>query len=197
MARSWHTSAAAFVTIALAAAFLAGICPSSALAQKTNTPPSFLLGTVPADPGVNVSVPLYFTPGAGQPIHSAHLEVEFVSNSVKFDKAEKGTASAVENFNLKVDSKNLPPDQNIQHTHLDIDMAVADADAKKSLPEGLLAFLNFQVPTNAKSFSIELKPVAFSALDAAKKPVKLAAESGKIIVSLPDVPMVGCFFFTH
>jgi hypothetical protein len=183
--------------VAIVAVTLASSCPLGAFAQNANGPSSFLIGTVPADPGTSIAVPLYFTPGTGQPLRSVHLEIEFVSNSVKFDKADKGTASSVQNFDLKVESKELPPDKNLQHTKLAIDVAVTEAGAKKSIPEGLLSFLNFKVPANAKSFAIELKPTLVSALDEAQKPVKATVEPGKIIVSLPDEPMAGCFFFTH
>src|SRR5262249_18744948 len=121
-------------------------------AQENGGVPSFLLGTVSGDPGSSASIPLYYTPGKGQPIPSLHRDVEFVSNSVKFDNADKGTASSLQDFTLKTDSKELPPDKNLQRTRITIDIAVPDADPKKSLPEGLLAFLNFNVPTNAKSF---------------------------------------------
>jgi hypothetical protein len=69
------------------------------------------------------------------------MDVEFVSNSVKFMKAEKGTASTVQDFDLKVGSTELPPDaKNIHRTRLSIDLAVKDAGPKKGLPEGLLSF---------------------------------------------------------
>ena len=197
MVRCWNSSIVRVLFRGAVITVLAGILASPLLAQKNNAPPTFLIGTVAGDPGTSASIPLYFTPNASQPVHSIHLEVTFVSNSVKFDKAEKGTASAVQDFDLKVASTELPPEQNLQHTKLDIQIGIADSDTKKTLPEGLLAFLNFNVPDNAKSFAIELKPVVIAALEPGKKPVKVSVEPGKIIVALPDAPMPGCFFFTH
>jgi hypothetical protein len=71
------------------------------------------------------------------------------------------------------------------------------SDSKKSLPEGLLAFLNFTIPENAKPFSISLNPISISAEDVSKKNVEVAAEPGKVIVSIPDAPLAGRFFFSH
>ena len=186
---------------AIAALIFAVSGSRAAAAQQgggNNEPPAFILGTVSGDPGTTTGIPLYFKTGGGKPIRSAHLEVEFVSNSVKFAKADKGAASAVQDFDLTVDSNELPPDdKNIKRTRLIIDLAVKDSDPKKSLPEGLLSFLDFSVPTDAKSFSIELNPRVVSAQDAAKASVKVRGEAGKIIIALPDEPMAGCFFFTH
>ena len=161
-------------------------------------PFSLILGTVASDPGTTAAIPLYYNLLPGDALRSVHLEIEFVSNSVKFDKAEKGPAAELQEYDLAVEVKELPPDdKKISRTRLAIDVSVADSDTKKTLPEGLWAFLNFRVPPEAQPFSISLKPVSVSAQDTSKKPVKVAAEEGKIIVSIPDVPLVGCFFFTH
>jgi len=201
MGRSRYISFASTLMGAITALFLAGAGSWPAAAQQGggyNEPPAFILGTVSGDPGTTAGVPLYFKTGGGKPVRSAHLEVEFVSNSVKFAKADKGTASAVEDFDLTADSKEFPPDdKNLKHTRISLDIAVKDSDPEKALPEGLLSFLNFDVPTDAKSFSIELNPRVVTAQDAAKAAVKVRAESGKIIIALPDEPMPGCFFFTH
>ena len=159
---------------------------------------SLILGTVAGDRGSSVSIPLYYQPGKNPPLRTAHLEVEFVSNSVKFAKAEKGLAAETQDYDLAVDVKELPPDKKkVQRTRLGIDVSVAEADPQKSLPEGLWAFLNFRIPADAKPFSISLNPVSVSGQDTQKRKVDLAVEAGKIIVSVPDVPLVGCFFFNH
>ena len=177
-----------------------GAAPTASASKSAppSEPASLILGTVAGDRGTTVSIPLYYQPGKNPPLHSLHLEVEFVSNSVKFDKAEKGVAAETQDFNFAIEAKDLPPDaKNITRTRLSIDVSIADPDPKKSLPEGLWAFLSFRIPPEAKPFSITLNPGPISAQDPQKKPVPLAAEAGKIIVSVPDAPLVGCFFFTH
>jgi len=164
-------------------------------------PGNLILGTVAGLPGTTIAIPLYYQASHGSSIRSLHLEVEFVSNSVKFGQAEKGVASGQQDFDLAVAAQELPKDEKdekgLQHTRLSIDVTVADSDHTKTLPEGLWAFLNFRIPTDAKPFSISLNPVSTSAQDAAQKPVPVNAEAGKIIVSIPDEPLAGCFFFTH
>lgn len=170
---------------------------SHAAALQDSDRPSLILGTVAGERGTSVTIPLYYKPGRGAAPRSLRLDVTFVSNSVKFAKAEKGIAAETQDFDLAVRAAELPPDNNIVRTRLSIDVAVADADNKKVLPEGLWAFLEFRIPPEAKPFSISLEPSSVSAADAAKKPVEVAAEAGKIIVSVPDEPLAGCFFFTH
>lgn len=157
-----------------------------------------VVGTVASEVGTTVAIPVYFEPGKNSGVRSLHMEIDFVSNSIKFAKAEKGIASKGLNFEINVAANELPPDdKKISHTRLKVDVSVTDADASKSLPSGLVAFLNFNIPENAKPFSISLTPLTVSGEDAAKKPVEVAAEAGKVIVSIPDAPLAGCFFFSH
>lgn len=186
-------AAVAFVLVFLAAPF--------ALAQQDsagNEPPTFILGTVSGDPGRIIGVPLYLKADDNQPIRNARLELEFVSNSVKFSKADKGPAASEQDFELNVSATEAAPDdKDIRRTRISIDIAVNDSDTTKSLPNGILTFLNIDVPNDAKSYSIDLNPISYSAQNAAGDSVQLKAEAGKLIVVLLDVPLAGCFFFTH
>jgi hypothetical protein len=159
---------------------------------------NLVLGTVASERGTTATIPLYYQPGKNTRLRSLHLELDFVSNSVKFIKAEKGVAAAVQDYDLSFDAKELPPDdKKITHTRINIGISLPDAETKKSLPEGLWVFLNFNIPPEAKPFSIALNPISISAQDLARKPVEVAGEAGKIIVSVPDEPLAGCFFFSH
>ena len=173
-----------------------------AVAQQRKTgqesAPDLILGTVASERGTTVSIPIYYQPGKSGGLRSVHLEVDFVSNAVKFTKADKGLAAQAQDYTLTVAAKELPPDEKkITRTRLSMDVSVPEADSTNPLPEGLWAFLNFRIPPDAKPFSISLNPIAISAQDLSKKPAKVESEAGKIIVSVPDEPLVGCFFFTH
>lgn len=185
-----------------------GICAlslalaSSALAQKAKSPTepagNLIVGTVAAERGTVAAIPIYYEPGKNGAIGRLDIELDFVSNSVKFARIEKGVASEGQTFEAKADAKEQPPDdKNIKHTRLNLSFALPEGATNKSLPSGLLAFLNFDVPPEAKPFSIALNPITVAAQDAAKKPAQVVAEAGKIIVSVPDEPLAGCFFFTH
>ena len=171
---------------------------AAAQASEARAPANLILGTVASDRGTTATVPLYYQPAEDTPIRSLHLEVDFVSNSVKFAKAEKGIAAEIQDYDLTVETEELPPnDQGLSRTRLKIDIAVVDSDSSKALPKGLWTFLEFRIPEDAKPFAISLTPASVSAQDEAGQPVEVTVEAGKVIVSVPDEPLVGCFFFTH
>ena len=173
--------------------------PPSAAAQAAGAgQANIILGTVAGDRGTTAAIPLYYQPAENTPIRSLHLEVDFISNSVKFSRAEKGIAAEIQDYDLTVEAEPLPDDdQGLSRTRLIIDVAVADGDPGKALPQGLWSFLEFRIPPEAKPFAISLTPASVSAQGASQQPVPVAAEAGKVIVSVPDEPLVGCFFFTH
>ena len=158
---------------------------------------SLLIGTVASEVGTTAAIPIFYEP-AKNGVRSIRVVLDFVSNSVKFARAEKGVASEGAELEVKAQASELPPDdKKISHTRLTVEISAAGGDPKKALPSGLLAFLNFSIPENAKPFSISLNPISISAEDTAKKTVEVAAEPGKVIVSIPDAPLAGCFFFSH
>jgi hypothetical protein len=166
----------------------------------SNPPPggSILIGTVASEVGTTAAIPLFYDPAKSGRVQSFRLMLDFVSNSVKFARAEKGVASEGLELEVKAEAAELPPDdKKITHTRLTVDISVSGGDPKQSLPAGLLAFLNFKIPENAKPFSISLNPISITAEDVSKKTVEVAAEPGKVIVSIPDAPLAGCFFFSH
>ena len=87
-------------------------------------------------------------------------------------------------------------EKNVRQRRLSIDVSTPKGEGK-ALPTGLPAFLDFDVPANAMPFSISMNLLNPSAQDASGKSVKLTAEAGKLIVSVPDTRLSGCFFFTH
>ena len=192
--------ALSFLALLLCPGVIVAAAQQSKPASSTAPPPggSLLVGTVASEVGTTAAIPLFYDPAKSGHIQSLHVVLDFVSNSVKFARAEKGVASEGLELNVKAEAAELPPDdKKIIHTRLTVDVSVSDGEPKKSLPEGLLAFLNFTIPENAKPFSISLNPISISAQDVSKKNVEVAAEPGKVIVSIPDAPLAGCFFFSH
>jgi len=155
-----------------------------------------ILGTVASDPGTTASVPFYYSRGSGPSLRSLRLHVDFVSNSVKFAKADKGMAAETQDYDLAVEMEDLPANErDLPRTRLKV--AVTLLDATTSIPEGLLAFLNFRIAPESKPFTILLQPADAEAQDTSQKPAPLAVEPGKVIIAGPDEPMPGCFIYTH
>ncbi|MBI2819095.1 MAG: hypothetical protein HYX73_03875 [Acidobacteria bacterium] len=155
-----------------------------------------ILGTVAGERGTSVAIPLYYESKDNAAIRSVHLDVDFISNNVKFSKAEKGIAAEMQDYDLKAEAEPLPnDDQGRSRTRIKIDVAVAEAG--KALPQGLWSYLEFLIPPEAKPFAISLNPASVSAKDVSEKPAQVVAEAGKVIVSVPAEPLAGCFFFAH
>src|SRR5581483_7411354 len=107
-------------------------CETS-LAQSSKDS-SLIIGTIATDPGTSASLPVYFKPAAGQKLRKIHLEVEFVSNSIRFTKAEKGVATQGQDYDLNVSVQALPPDEkNVKRTRLAIDFSLPDSAPGKGL----------------------------------------------------------------
>ncbi|MSO21476.1 MAG: hypothetical protein EXQ56_13665 [Acidobacteria bacterium] len=167
-------------------------------AQTSSGPdsPTVIFGTVAGDRGTTVSIPVYFDAGKTT-INKISLAVDFISNSVKFDKADTGGAAEGEDITLNVQSEELLADsKGLPRTRLKIE-ASAPGAGSKPLPDGLWIFLNFRLTPDAKPFAVSLQPNNVVATGTTGRPVKVATEAGKVIVSAEDETQIGCFFFTH
>ncbi len=164
--------------------------------------PRVSLGEITGSPGAGLMVPLYYTPDPNNPLRSISVDVEYVSNHLKYQKIAVGVFPD----DIKADlSANLtdgrPDSKDIVRSKLHVTVALADKNSAKGLPDGLLAFLLFQVTMDAKPFSIKMTPTVTAAEDLhnpSKKMAKIAAIPGTIVVEIPDLlPEATCFFFSH
>ncbi|MBI4442049.1 MAG: hypothetical protein HY649_01585 [Acidobacteria bacterium] len=177
--------------------------PNAEQASGSGRPPApeagtLILGTVAGEPGTSIAVPIYFKPSGEASLRALRVELEFVSNSVKFTKAEKAPVAEGSDLDLAVQVEELPRNEkNVQRTRLMVAVSVVDSNAKKLLPGGVWGFLNFRISPEATPYNISMNPLSVSAQDTSQKPVPVAVEKGHIIVFAADLPMAGCFIFTH
>jgi hypothetical protein len=194
------------VWISLAWWIAAGACfgalhPVRAEAQAASgIVPRVSLAELNGTPGSSLMVPLYFTPDPKDPIRSITVDIEFVSNNLKFDHASKGTAADESGAEITAAVTEGKPDaKNVTRSKLRVTTTIADPNNKKGLPDGLLAYLLFEISLDAKPFSIKLTPTVVEATDVQdKKVAKVGTEPGLVVVEVLDVmPENTCFFFTH
>jgi len=185
----------------IAAAHLASV---SLQAQSTSsgTVPRVGLAELSGTPGSSLMMPLYFTPDPKAPLHSISVDIEFVSNNLQFQKASKGVASEQANAEIVTSvTDGQPDDKGITRSKLHVTASLTGPTPKEGLPDGLLAYLLFQISLDAKPFSIKLTPAVVSAEDMSTPPKKIAnvgTEPGLVVVQLLDVmPEATCFFFSH
>ena len=147
-------------------------------------------------------MPLYFTPDPNNPLRSVAVDIEFVSNNLKFQKASMGLAAEQANATIEASVTEGPTDGDGRvHSTLHLQAAVPSQAAGEGLPDGLLAYLLFQISLDAKPFRIRLVPSVTSAEPMGNpqgQVASVATEEGLVIVEALDVmPEATCFFFSH
>ena len=164
--------------------------------------PRVAVGEINGNPGSNLMVPLYFTPDPKRPLRSITVELDYVSNSLKFQNAATGTAVEQAGATVKATLTDGKPDQNnVTRSKLRIDVQIPEGQSGKSIPDGLLSFLLFRVSNEAKAFAIRLNTNVVSA-QTAQTPSQTVADvgtlPGMVVVEQGDLlPEATCFFFTH
>jgi hypothetical protein len=164
--------------------------------------PRVAVGEINGNPGSNLMVPLYFTPDPNRPLRSITVELDYVSNSLKFQSAATGTAVEQAGAAMKATLTDGTPDpNNVMRSKLRIDIEIPEGQAGKSIPDGLLSFLMFRVSNEAKAFAIRLNTSVVSA-QTAQTPSQTVADvgtlPGMVVVEQGDLlPEQTCFFFSH
>ncbi|MBI3934109.1 MAG: hypothetical protein HY316_05410 [Acidobacteria bacterium] len=184
------------VTLELSAAALQGESPAA------GPVPQVSVGRLDASPGASIMVPLYFVPDPKTPLRSLAVDIEFVSNNLKFQSSAMGFAAEQGNVDITSSvTEGKPDDKNVTRSKLHVTAAIKDPNPKEGLPDGLLAYLLFNLSLEAKPFAISLTPTIISAQDIGNPPKKVAqvaTEPGAVnVLSLDAMPEMACFFFTH
>jgi len=145
-------------------------------------------------------IPFYFTPDPDKPLRSVTVDIDYVSNNLKFQKASKGVAADQAGAEITTNlTDGTPDDKGITRSTLRVTASLGQGNATQGLPDGLLAYLLFQISLDAKPFAIKLNTTVVSAEDLKnQKLAKMAAEPGLVVVEVLDVmPEATCFFFSH
>lgn len=164
--------------------------------------PRVAIGEINGNPGSNLMVPLYFTPDPNRPLRSITIEIDYVSNSLKFQRAAPGLA--VEQVGADLSSTltdGTPDERNVTRSKLRIAVNVPESQPAKGIPDGLLSFLMFRVSPDARPFAIRLNTSVVAAETAQTPPQRVANVGtlpGLVVVEQGDLlPEATCFFFTH
>jgi len=211
--RRGYTRTKFAVPFLLLAASVLGSLPASAAQQNpparegsgqaaAASVPRVAIGEINATPGANLMVPLYFTPDPRNPLRSITIEIEYVSNSLKFQRAAAGLAIEQIRADLSATLTDGTPDaRNVTRSKLRVAVAIPEREPARGIPDGLLSFLMFRVSPDARPFAIRLTPSVVSAETIQSPPQRVANVStlpGLVVVELGDMlPEATCFFFTH
>ncbi len=177
--------------------------PAAKSEEEAGPVPRISMSEILGSPGASLMVPLYYTPDPKQPARSLTVDIEFVSNHLKFQKASRGVIPEEIGADISANVTDGAPDAKTGavRSKLRVAISLTEKNPQKGLPEGLLSFLLFQVTMDAKPFTIKLNPTVIAAEDLHTPPRKIAKFStvpGTVVVEIPDIlPEATCFFFSH
>lgn len=188
----------------LAAVLWLGAPGANAQDAASEKVPRVSLAEITGTPGASLMVPLYFTPDPKTPLRSIDVDIEYVANSLQFQKASRGAVAETANVEITTNvTEGQPDEKGVKRATLHVQAALAGSTPATGLPDGLLAYLLFQISLEAKPFAIKMTTnvKAAEALASPPKPVDVAMigkEDGVVVVTALDVmPEATCFFFTH
>ena len=180
---------------------------AAALQSVSEQTPRVSLAEIVGTPGASLMMPLSLTPDPKNPLRSLTVDIEYVSNSLIFQKASRGLAAELANADIQSNlTESKPDDKGLKRAKLQVTASLSEPNTKEGLPQGLLAYLLFQVSLDAKPFLVTMTPTVVSADDLSTPPeevTNVGAKPGS--VSIDDLgdrydrlaPAVACFFFTH
>ena len=151
------------------------------------------LGTLPTLAGGTVDVPVYFSAPEAMKIASLTTTISFPRKLLSFTKAELGIMGQQSQAELQTGAKD-------DNTSADLSLLQLTVSSKESMKQGILAYLKFDVSVNATKGKIPLNLVDFKAVSSSGVPVSIAkGMDGAIEVynTTEEMPVVGCFFFSH
>jgi hypothetical protein len=152
-------------------------------------------------------LPLSLTADPKRPLRSLTVDVEFVSKSLIFQKTSLGIAAELANAKIEASiAKETTDDNGLKHVTLRVSAALPEPPAETGLPDGLLAYLIFDIAQEAQPFRIRLTPAVVSASDLSNPPKAVAgvgAQPGLVVIESQQAvfdqmaPPIACFFFSH
>ncbi len=200
---SWLCGAQITVGASIIFLLTVGIALAAAQTPAADAAPESLprvaVAEIDANPGQSLMIPMYFTPDPKTPLRSFTAEIDFVSNNLKFKSAESASDDPAQGINVTASlAEGKPDDKGVTRSTIRV---TASSRSKQGLPDGLAAYLLFQLSTEAKAFAIKLNTNVIAAEDTQNPPQKVShvsTKSGLVVVALADTnPEANCFFFTH
>ncbi|MBI4479709.1 MAG: hypothetical protein HY651_06770 [Acidobacteria bacterium] len=181
--------------------------PQSAPAPGPGQTARVSLAEIKTTPGASLMMPLSLTPDPKNPLRSLTIEIGFVSKSLVFQKTSRGLAAELANADIQANLTEGPPDEKgLKRATLRVAASLPEPASKEGLPDGLLAYLLFQVSEDAQPLSVKLTPAVISANDLSTPPKKVSnvgADAGVVVIEALDAvyqrlaPELACFFFSH
>jgi len=156
-----------------------------------NSQPRVNVGVSTAKPGDVIDIPITLSAADTVKVNTIVETVSFPKKVLSLTKTDLGLAGEQSQAEIKTDAK----DGADENTDL-----VVTISSKELLKPGILAYLKFKVSPEAKKGTVVLKVLDSKVTANAGGNVEFAkGKDGEVTIFNLDeeIPVVGCFFFTH
>jgi len=170
---------------------VAAFTPAPAQAQEGDV--RINVGIAAAKPGDPIDIPLTLSGGENTQAGSILVHVGVPKKLLTYTDMERGLAVELADGELKVTTA----DDTVDSSQTVLEFS---ATGKSCIKPGILGYLKFNVSTDAQKGVIVLKLIDSKATACPNGNLQLAkGDDGQLTIFALDeqIPVVGCFFFTH
>ncbi len=165
--------------------------PSSQSAEDNSV--QLNVGVAAARPGEPIDIPVTLSGPEGTQLTSALVHVSFPNKFLNYTGSQKGLAVELADGDVQIATS--PDKADSSQTVVEISVS-----SKSCVKAGILAYFSFQAAANTPKGDIPLKLVDYKATSCQGSPMQLARGDDGLITmfaSEEEIPVLGCFFFTH
>jgi len=151
------------------------------------------VGVSTAKPGDVIDIPLTLGVPEGMSVRSVVETISFPKKVLSLAKTELGLSGELSQAEIKTNITDDKGDSDLS----DLEITIS---SKTPLKPGILAYLKFKVSGDAKKGSVSLKVVSSKATTSGGETVEMAkGKDGEVTLfnANEELPVVGCFFFSH
>jgi len=189
MKAAWHPGA---LPVLMGSLFLfATVAATPVVAQDSGVRVN--VGIAAAKPGDPIDIPLTLSGGENGQVGSVVVHIGVPMEILKYTGLERGLAVELADGEVEVTAAN--DKANASQTLL-----AFSAKGKSCIRPGILGYVKFDVSTSAQKGDVILKLIGTEATTCEGAATQLAqGDDGQLTIFALDeqIPVVGCFFFTH
>ncbi len=166
---------------------------SAMQAEETEKEVKLNVGLSTAKPGEPIDIPLTLSKGDEPQVNRVVGEIGFPKDTLSFVDVELGLSGELSDVNVQAVEKADPNDDKVSLLEVTI-------SGEQPIRPGILAYIKFRVSLNATKGTITLELKNAKATTMEGEPVQMAeGRDGQVeLFGLEEeIPVVGCFFFTH
>ena len=151
------------------------------------------VGISTAKPGDPVDIPLTLSGTETPRLNSITVEISFPKATLRFVRASAGLAGEMAEASVQGTVRDATDTSGLS-------LLTVTITAKKPIKLGILAYLQFRVATDAPKGTVPLRDQSLAGGSLDSQPQMLAkGRDGRVEIfdRNEQIPLIGCFFFTH